>query len=49
MRQPLGHLNAHRSAALLGPAQRRRESRAFWITAALMAALAFAGYYFKAR
>lgn len=35
-------LNAGRSDALTGPAQRRRESRRFWITAAVIAALAAA-------
>jgi len=45
----LAKLNAERSAGLLGPTQRRRESRAFWITAAIVAALALAGYYVQAR
>lgn len=38
-------LNAERSGAWLGPTQRRREQRAFWITAALIAVLALAMYY----
>ena len=45
----LAKMNAERSAGLLGPTQRRRESRAFWITAAIIAALALAGHYFKTR
>ena len=45
----LAKMNAGRSVGLLGPTQRRRESRTFWITAAIIAALALAGYYFKAR
>ncbi len=45
----LAKMNAERSAGLLGPTQRRRESRAFWITAAIVAALALGGYYFQAR
>ena len=41
----LGRLNAERSAGLLGPAQRKRERRTFWMTAAIIAALAVAGYH----
>jgi hypothetical protein len=38
-------LNAERSAALLGPAQRRRTSRAFWVTAAIIAGLVILARY----
>lgn len=41
----LEKMNAERSAGRLGPTQRRRESRAFWITAAIIATLALAGHY----
>lgn len=37
----LAKMNAERSAGLLGPSQHRRESWAFWITAAIIAALAW--------
>lgn len=40
-------LNAERSSAWLGPTQRRREHRAFWITAALIAVIALAMYYIR--
>ena len=45
----LAKMNAERGAVLLGPTQRRRESLAFWITAAIIAALALAGYYLQTR
>ncbi len=45
----LERLNAGRSAGLLGPAQRRRESLAFWVTAAIIAALALAAHYVRIR
>lgn len=40
----LHELNEARSAELLGPGQRRRENRTFWITAIVVVALALAGY-----
>ncbi len=43
----LKRLNAERSAGLLGPTQRRRESRASWVTAAVIAALALAAHYVR--
>lgn len=40
-------LNADRSAALLGPAQKRRESQHFWIMAIIVAAVAVAGWWLR--
>lgn len=45
----LATMNAELNAVLLGPAQRLRESRAFWITAAIVAALTLSGLYFKSH
>ncbi len=42
-------LNAARSAALLGPEQRRRENKAFWTTATIIAALALGMYFMNGR
>lgn len=38
-------LNVERSRALVGPTQRRRESRTFWISAMIIAGAALAMYY----
>jgi hypothetical protein len=40
-------LNAERSSVLLGPTQRRRENRRFWITAAVIMLLALVMYYVR--
>lgn len=45
--EAFGRLNANTSATLLGPVQRRRESRRFWITAAVIAAIALCAYLLK--
>lgn len=42
-------LNAERSAALLGPEQKRRERKAFWITAAIVATVALVAHYIRFR
>jgi hypothetical protein len=45
--EAFGRLNAEASGNLLGPSQRRRESRSFWVTAAIIAALALGAHFLK--
>jgi hypothetical protein len=43
--EALARLNGEASSKLLGPLQRRREARAFWVTAAVIAALALGAHF----